>query len=130
MFNIRKVVSSGFPLDDFTFTYNISGVATQDDTGKALSLDPAAASTMKLAADGDTILGRLFSYEDRTQQGAGKTGAVQRKFKERLPAANGHGIVVGDSVVGAGAGLVKKAAGPNNTLVIEAGADFVVVELF
>lgn len=128
----RKVVSSGFPLDDFTFTYNISGAVTQDDLGKAVTLDTAADSTMKLAGDGAQIHGRLWSYEDRSQQGAGKTGAVQRRFKERLPAAAGHGIARGDAVCGsATAGLVRKAVAgtdPITNLVVEVGTDFVVVE--
>ncbi|WP_037500722.1 hypothetical protein [Sphingomonas jaspsi] len=129
MYDPRNVVSFGFPLDDFTFTYNLAAGTVLADVGKALSIDPTGASKMKLAGDGDTIRGRLTTFEDRTQQGAGLKGAVQRRFKEKLPAAAAHGIVPGDSVVGAGGGLVKKAAGANNTLVVEAGADFVVVEL-
>lgn len=127
----RKVVSAGFPLDDVTFTYNISGAATQDNRGGAVTLDPTAPNTMKLAGEGNPIHGRLASLEDRTQQNAGVTGAVQRQFKEKLPAAIGHGIAVGDSVEGDGAvpGNVQKAAAANRTLVVEVGTDFVVVEL-
>jgi hypothetical protein len=140
----RNVVSSGFPLDDFTFTYKLSGTVAQANVGNAVTLDTSAASTMKLAADGDEIHGRLTSVEDRTLQGAGTTGAVQRKFKEKLPAAVGHGIVVGDSVCGsATAGSVRKAvldvdatsgaakvatSDPITNLVVEVGTDFVVVE--
>jgi hypothetical protein len=107
----RKVVSYGFPLDETTFTYNISGTVTQDDTGKAMTFDTTADSTMKLAGDGDPIDGRLFSYEDRTQQGAGKTGGVARRFKEKLPIKAGltgvNAVARGDTVVGAGNGEVK-----------------------
>jgi hypothetical protein len=128
----RKVVSAGFPLDDFTFTYNISGAVDQTKLGNAVTLDSTAASTMKLAGDGAAVHGRLVSFEDRSQQGAGKTGAVQRKFKEKLPAAVGHGIAVGNSVCGsATAGLVRKAVAgtdPITNLVVEVGTDFVVVE--
>ena len=128
------VVSFGFPLDDFTFTYLISGLADETAVaaaaGRAASLDTAAANTVKLAADGDEIFGRIFLAENRTVLGF-KTAAVQRRFKEKLPAAEGHGIVVGDRVIGAGAGLVKKAgAGVGlRTVVVETGPDFVVVEL-
>jgi hypothetical protein len=132
MYDPRQVVSHGFPFDDFMFTYNISGAVTQDNLGNALTLDPAAASTFTLAADGDAIQGRLFSYEDRTQQGAGKVGTVQRKFKEKLPAPAAHGIVVGDAVCGGAiAGQVRKAGAgvdPITNLDIETGADLVVVE--
>lgn len=107
----RKVVSYGYPLDDFTFTYNISGTVDQTSLGKALTQDTSAASTFKLAGDGDPIDGRLWSYEDRTQQGAGKVGAVQRRFKELLPIKAGlaglNVVAIGDTVVGAGAGEVK-----------------------
>jgi hypothetical protein len=126
----RKVVSSGFPIDDFIYTYNISGAVTQDDLGKALTLDTTAANTMRLAGDGEAVHGRLFSYEDRSQQGGGKVGAVQRRFKDKIPVQVGHGIDVGESVVGAATlGNVKAAVAANNTLCVEVGADFVVVEL-
>lgn len=126
----RKVVSYGFPLDDVTFTYNISGTVAQTDLGKALSQDTAAASTMKLAADGDSIIGRLVSYEDRSQQGAGKTGAVQRRFKELLPIKSGltgiNAVAVGDTVCGAGSGEVRalnngtaKTPDPTKNIVVE-----------
>jgi aconitase B len=126
------VVSFGFPIDAFTFTYYISGLA--DDAavaaavGKAVSQDTTAASTVKLAADNDLIFGRVFQAENRSVLGV-KTAAIQRRFKEKLPATAGHGIVVGNSVVGAGGGLVKVAGAANDTRVVEVGTDFVVVEL-
>jgi hypothetical protein len=138
----RNIVSYGFPIDDVRFTYNISGAVTQDDLGKALSLDTSANSTMKLAADGDKIVGRLETYEDRSQQGAGKVGTVARQFKELLPIKAGlaglDAVALGDSVVGAGAGEVKAANDgtaktENGTLVTAlvtiAGSNFAVVEL-
>lgn len=125
------VVTSGFPLDDFTFTYLISGLAdaaaVNAAPGKVVAIDTGAAATVKLAGDGDEIFGRVRTAEDRDVLGI-KTAAIARKFKERVPAATGHGIVVGDSVVGAGNGLVKKAAEANGTVVIETGTDYVVVE--
>lgn len=128
------VVSYGFPIDDFTFTYLLSGVAATDEAvyaaeGKAVTFDNSAASTVKLAGDGDEIHGRVRKAENRAVLGI-KTAAVARKFKEKLPAATGHGIVVGDSVVGAGAGLVKKAGAANLTRVVEVFDTSVVVELF
>lgn len=133
------VVSFGFPIDAFTFTYYISGLADDAATaaavGKAVSIDTTAANTVKLAANAEAIFGRVFQAENRAVLGV-KTAAIQRKFKEKLPAANGHGIVVGESVVGAGGGLVRKVAvgvpaevtaGQRN-IVVEVGTDFVVVE--
>lgn len=130
-YNGTGVVSFGFPIDAFTFTYYISGLANAAAVagapGKAVAIDDTAASTVKLAGDGDAIFGRVFSAEDRDVLGV-KTAAIQRRFKEKLPAASGHGITVGDSVVGAGAGLVKLAVAANDTIVVEVGTDFVVVE--
>lgn len=133
------VVSFGFPIDAFTFTYYISGLAdataVAGAVGKAVMIDTANPSTVKLTTDGAAIFGRVFQAEDRDVLGV-KTAAIQRKFKEKLPAANAHGIVVGDSVVGAAGGLVRKVAsgtpaevtaGQRN-IVVEVGTDFVVVE--
>jgi hypothetical protein len=138
------IVSHGFPqaADPFTFTYLVSGVAATDDAaaalaGKAVSLNTAAANTVKLAADGEAIFGRVFQGENRGVLGV-VTASVQRKFKEKLPAASGHGIDVGDSVVGAGGGLVRLAdtgvaaevTASRNNIVVETGTDYVVVESF
>jgi len=134
-YNPAGVVSYGFPIDVTIFTYLFSGLA--DDAavaaaaGKAVSQDITAANTVKLAGDGEVIFGRVFLAENRSGGGVGiKTGAIQRLFKEKLPAATGHGIVVGDRVIGAGGGLVKKdtTATRANPLVIETGTDYVVVE--
>lgn len=127
-----NVVSYGFPIDPTIFTYLLASGIAAPDVGKAVSLDTAAANSVKLAADAEQIFGRLETYEDRDSLSI-KTGAVSRLFKEKLPAASGHGIVVGDSVVGAGAGLVRKAAAGaestgNRTIVVETGDTYVVVE--
>jgi len=140
-YNASGVVSYGFPqsADPFTFTYLISGLADDDAVaaapGKAVAQDVTAASTVKLAGNGDAIFGRVYQAENRAVLGI-KTASIQRKFKEKLPAATGHGIIVGDSVVGAGGGLVKRSLDgssdplANNTTVVEVGDDYVVVELF
>lgn len=134
-YNFTGVVADGFPIGIFTFTYHLTGLAaklTDDDVtalqGKAVTLDTAAATSVKLAGDGDRILGRIYVAEDRALLNGGRVASVARKFKERLPAAVGHGIVVGDSVVGAGGGLVKKAGAANDNIVIETGVEYVVVE--
>jgi hypothetical protein len=135
-YNITGVVLHGFPRGTDTFSYHLSGFAADasDDTvaaaaGKAVSLDTSAAGTVKLAADGDIIFGRVYVAENRAATGGGKVASVARQFKEKLPAAVGHTIALGDSVVGAGGGLVKKAApNSNRTIVIEVGTDYAVVE--
>jgi len=126
----ESVVSYGFPIDDFTFTYLLNSAIVAADVGKAVNLDNAA-NRMKLTGNGQAILGRLYSFEDRTVSGI-KTGAVQRKFKERLPAISGHGIIVGDAVCGSATpGVVRKAVAgtdPITNVVVEVIGDFVVVE--
>jgi hypothetical protein len=135
----NQVQMEGFPFGQFTFTYLLSGVAATDDAvaataGKAVALDTAAAGTVKLAGNGERIFGRVYVAENRAVSGI-RTASVARKFKERLPAAGGHGIVVGDRIVGAGAGLVKKAtlnsgAGEvSDPIVVETGADYVIAEM-
>lgn len=136
-YNASGVVSHGFPIDVTTFTYYLTGTAATDAAaadaiGKAVSQDTAAAVSVKLAADGERIFGRVYHAENRSDLGV-RTAAVQRKFKEKLPAAEGHAITLGSSVVGAGNGLVRLAAagaettGAGNT-VVEVGTNFVVVE--
>lgn len=138
------VVSSGFPqtADPFTFTYYLTGAfadeaAVKAAEGKAVSIDTAAASSVKLAAAGERIYGRIYVAEKRDILGF-NTASVQRKFKEKLPAAVGHGILVGGSVVGAGNGLVRAVAtgtpaevtAGSNNIVVETGDNYVVVESF
>lgn len=130
-YNGAGVVSFGFPLDDFTFTYLISGLADQAATdaapGKVVSQDTTAANTVKLAADGDAIFGRVRTAENRTVLGF-KTAAIQRKFKEKVPTAAGYTTpAVGDRVIGGGAGTVKKATANSGAGV---PSDPVVVEVF
>lgn len=137
-YTANGIVSHGFPLDADTFTYELTGEARTDAAaaaaaGKAVTQDKTKTASVKLADDGEDIFGRVFQAENRQVQGF-MTAAVQRRFKEKLPAATGHGIVLGDSVVGGAPvngqkGFVKKAAEANRTVVVEVGTDFVVVEL-
>lgn len=122
-----NVVSSGFPIDDATFTYLLTAATSVANVGGAVSLDPTAANRVMPAPVDGVIFGRLATYEDRDSLSI-KTGAVQRQFKEKMPASAGHGILVGDSVVGNGGGLVKKAVAANRTIVVETGTTYVVVE--
>ncbi len=107
------VVSNAFTFRDFMLTYFISGLTTEaegDVVGRAVAIDATAANTVKLAGDGDAILGRVFSYEDRKQEGV-KIVGIERKFVKRLPIKSGLTsdavVAVGKTVIGAGAGEVK-----------------------
>lgn len=96
---------------DFGYTYNLTAGTTKAHVGRAMSVDTAAANTMKPAADGDTVRGTLFTFEDRVSEGM-KVGTVRHKGGYRLPIASGQTVTTGQSVVGAGDGFVKAAAGP------------------
>lgn len=128
----RKVVTAGFPMDDARFTYAINDAGASNATlGYAVELDTSAPGTVKLALEGAAIFGQLISYEDRSGQAGGITGTVARQFKDKLPAAVGHGIAIGDAVCGHGGGLVRKSVvgtDPVGNIVVETGVDFVVVE--
>lgn len=104
----------------YNHVWNFSGVVNRAaDLGKAVSQDITADATAKLAADGDAIIGALFSYEDRLSEGI-KVATISRKgyFMFTYSGANptrGHGVV------GAGAGLVK-----GTTAAAEPGQPFIV----
>lgn len=107
----NAVVANSFSFPDYTFTMNVSGAVVQADVGKAVTLDTATANTVKLAAAGDRIYGRLESLETGGLDGL-TVGAVSRKYRAILPVASGlAGLdvpAIGDTVVGsATAGAVK-----------------------
>lgn len=136
----NAVVAHSFSLPDFTFTMNVSGAVALTDVGKAVSLDTTADNTVKLAADGDEIFGRLESVEIDGLDGL-KVGAVSRKFRAPLPVKAGlagfNVVARGDTVVGAGNGEVKASNDtakktPNhalNTVITAPVANAVVVEM-
>jgi hypothetical protein len=132
-YNTQGVVSYTYPIEAFAFTYLLAIATAETDVGKAVMQDVSAASKVKLAEDGEAIFGRLEVFEDRAVAGI-KVGTVSRKFKAKLPAISGHGIIVGDAVCGsATAGSVRKAVvgvDPISNLVVEVIGDEVVVESF
>lgn len=100
----------GYDFEDFQFTFNLKAGIVATDVGKAVALDATAAATVKLAGDDDHIIGRLETFENRTQEGA-LLGTVALKFSDILPIKSGltgaEAVVVGSTVVGAGSGEVK-----------------------
>lgn len=98
----------GFHFEDFILTFNLAAGIVAADAGKAVSIDTSGPVKVKLAADGDFIIGRLEVVEDRKVEGT-LVGAVALKFSNLLPIKAASGVAVGDTVVGAGAGEIKKA---------------------
>lgn len=100
----------GTYLTEAGFTLKVSGTVVQADIGKAVSQDTTAANTVKLAADGDTIVGQLTVYEKRLVEGV-NVGTIlpANTLNPMFFVYTGTDPAVGDSVVGGGAGLVKKS---------------------
>jgi hypothetical protein len=109
----NKVSLRGFHFEDWSLTFNLAAGITTNDVGKAVSVDTSADNKVKLAADGDTIVGRLASVEDRAVEGQ-LVGAVELKFANLLPIKTGQVVARGDTVVGAGNGEVKAAGAQNH----------------
>lgn len=112
------------PANDLTFI--LAKGIKEEHVGLAVVQDSTASNTVKLAGDGDLIFGRLENVEDRKVEGI-KVGAVKiiggMAFKKSEAA-----VVVGDKVVGAGNGLVKKDADLTSDLAVwEVNGDEVIV---
>ncbi|WP_454287252.1 hypothetical protein [Rhizobium arsenicireducens] len=103
----------GFHFEAAHLTFTLTAGITAADRGKAVSFG-AAANTVKLAADGETIIGRLETVEDRKVEGQ-LIGTVALQFSNTLPIKAGEVVAAGDTVVGAGAGEVKKAAAADHS---------------
>lgn len=118
--------------DEFQYPFLLASAVTADDVGKPVTLDSAAANTVKLAGHGDRILGVLMSYENRAIEGI-KTGAVGLrggyKFTvnpDATASSPDETPVIGDYLVGGTddesvKGFVEKAqtTDPKDWLVVE-----------
>jgi hypothetical protein len=105
----------GIEHDEFHYPFNLAAGTVVADASKAVSLDTSAANTVKLAADGDAIVGKLVTVEDRTIEGI-LVGAVALKGGFKFTIKSGETVAIGDTVVGAGAGEVKAAAAANHSV--------------
>lgn len=106
------IIGQGVSLDgmthnDFHYPFLLAASVTIADVGKPMALD-AAANTMKVAGDGEEILGKLVTFEDRQIEGI-KVGTVTLRGGFSFPIASGETVNVGDTLVG-GVGGVKAAA--------------------
>ena len=110
------VTLKGFYFEDSMFTCVLASGITAADIGKAVSWDTGAANKVKLAADGDSICGRLETVENRVQEGV-LVGTVAFRFSNTLPIKSGlagdHVVTQGGLLIGAGAGEVKGVIAAN-----------------
>lgn len=96
-------------VENFAFAFYLEASVTENDIGKAVTVDTSAEITMKLAGDGDVIMGFLDTFEDR---GDFKIGAVQLKGGFAFP-YTGDVPTIGQGIVGsATAGVVKTTGAP------------------
>lgn len=130
-YTVNAVVTYQYSFEDFTFTYYLDSAVTAADVGKAMTLDTTATNKMKLAGAGDTIFGRLETFENRTQEGI-KVGAVSRKFRSKLPTTGA--VALGDNLIGSATpGVAASGAVPTGqfrNVVIEVGSGYAIVEKF
>jgi len=105
-----QVAMHGFEFEDSHLTVKLNSAITAADIGKALSQDTTADNTVKLAADGDIIVGVLSTFEDRTIEGQ-KIGTMKMRFASKLPIKSGLSgakvVARGKLLCGAGAGEVR-----------------------
>ena len=110
----------GIPQQDFRFTFRLTAGMVAADIGKPVALSTAANNTVKLAGDGDVVIGRLLTYRNLTTEGI-IVGTVELKGGFRFNTAGA--VAVGNQVVGsATAGAVKAGVNPRSLVVAVNGA--------
>lgn len=122
-----KISLRGLFPEPFSYGFNFTGDYRTDAGGLAVTLDTANDNAVKLAGDGDYIIGRLELIEDR---GNGvKTCTVTTKGGLGFRKAAATNIPNGSTIVGAGNGLVKAAATADlgTNYVVETETDELVV---
>lgn len=117
-------LKGAIPDNDLTFI--LAAGIKAEHVGLAVAQDTSAANTVKLAGDGDAIVGRLESFEDRTATEGVVVGAVKLVGGLELK-KSAAAMSVGDPVVGAGDGLVKTGTAANGIVVWEVRTDSVIV---
>lgn len=116
----------GIEHEEFHYPFVLASGITTSDIGKPVTIDAAGTNRVKLAGDGDVIVGKLVTVENRVTEGI-LVGAVALKGGFKF--AKSGTIAVGATVVGAGNGAVKAAAQADysQNFVVESGTDYVVV---
>lgn len=126
-----KMAGFGYTTDLLNRTVNLAAGIGRDDEGKALTLDTSGPNKFKMAGDDDIIFGRLEVVEDRANEGSLVGNAKLHLMGVKLPIKSGEVVAVGDYVVGAGGGEIKKQgatpAVPSNLYVVEVAAGYATV---
>lgn len=105
----------GIPQNMFRLTCYLAAGITSANKGQPVALDTTANNTVKLAGDGDVIIGNLITVSTGTTEGI-SAGTVE--FKGGFTWNFTGAVVVGDQVVGsATAGSVKAGTNPRSLVV-------------
>ena len=116
----------GMEHEEFHYPFNLAAGITAADVGKPVALSTTAANAVKIAGDGETVIGKLVVVENRAIEGVlVGTVALNGGFKFSTTGV----VAVGDSVQGAGSGNVKALAAANYALnmVVEVGTGYAIV---
>lgn len=116
----QGISHAGLTQEKFHYAFYVAAGITTSDVGKAVSIDTSADHTVKLAADGDHIIGRLEVVEIRSVEGV-NVGTVATRGGLKLPIKTGETFTAGDTAVGAGGGEVKVAAAADHTANVVTG---------
>lgn len=68
--------------NDFHYPFHLAAAVTAADVSKAMALDTTAPNTVKVAGDGDQIIGKLVTFENRVVEGI-KVGNDQGRLVRR-----------------------------------------------
>lgn len=99
----------GMNHEDFHYPFNLAAGTTTNDLGKPVALDASGPNKVKVAGDGDEIIGKLVTVENRTIEGL-LVGTVELFGGWRFDILAADTLAVGDAVIGAAGGKVKKGA--------------------
>lgn len=122
------VTLRGLEVSSDYVTVNLDPAITEADEGKALAVSASGANLFKLAGDGDIIRGFLDKVENREIEGV-VVGSMCTRGWFKLPLAEDDAATYGDSIVGAGDGLVKKADAANSSYVADIEDGYVVARI-
>lgn len=109
-----KPSTSTIPVQESRHTFYADASILEGHEGRACTLVLGGADAIvKLSADGDAVFGQITTIEIPKNPNDRKVVMVTIMGGYRLACAPAAGFVVGDTVVGAGNGLVKKGAAPS-----------------
>lgn len=105
-----RIRFSKYDFKDSQFTVNLAAGITSANIGLAVTQDTSADNQVKLAGNGDEIVGILYTVEDRINEGE-LIGTVEFRFAAQLAIKSGLAgaqvVARGSRLCGAGAGEVR-----------------------